>query len=210
MNTIVILMDTLRRDHLGCYRNSPVATPNMNRFAADSMVFENSYVSSYPCMPARQDLFTGQLSFLRRGWSPLEYDQPDLVTLLSQNGIRTALMTDHYHYWQYGSGNYHQSFQACEMIRGQENDNYKTGDEKKAVFPAEKGKVNPRWFRYYYNTSERKNEDDYFTAQVFNRSMEWLEHNYGQDDFFLMLDCFDPHEPFDPPIKYAEPYLPNG
>ena len=222
MNTIVILMDTLRRDHLGCFggigdngetKKSPVETPNIDRFAAEATCFDNSYISSYPCMPARQDLFTGQLSFLRRGWSPLEYDQPDLPTLLSQSGARTALMTDHYHYWQYGAGNYHQAFNACEFIRGQENDNYRTGDASQTEYPAPPEKLNDRWHRYWHNTSGRRNDDDYFTAQVFVRSMHWLEDNArrtGDGDFFLMLDCFDPHEPFDPPIEFARPYLPEG
>lgn len=213
MNTIVILMDTLRRDHLGCYGNSPVKTPNIDRFAADATLFEDSYISSYPCMPARQDFFTGQLSFLHRGWSPLEYDTPDLVTLLSESGTRTALVTDHYHYWQYGAGNYHQSFGACEFIRGQENDNYKTGDATETEYPAAPEKLNDRWHRYWRNTQGRRGDDDYFTAQVFSKSMEWIEDNADNCDdrgFFLMMDCFDPHEPFDPPIEFAEPYLPAG
>lgn len=210
MNTIVILADTLRRDHLGCYGTSPVRTPNLDRFAQNAVVFDNSFVSSYPCMPARQDLWTGQLSFLRRGWSPLEYDQPDLVTLLSQNGVQTALITDHYHYWQYGAGNYHLSFNACEMIRGQENDNYRTGDERRAVYPAAKDKLNARWPKYYFNTSDRRCEQDYFTAQVFERGIRWLSQNQGDQDSYLLLDCFDPHEPFDPPLEFAEPYLPEG
>jgi arylsulfatase A-like enzyme len=203
-------MDTFRRDHLGCYGSSPVNTKHIDRFASEATIFENSFISSYPCMPARCDLWTGQLSFLRRGWAPLEYDQPDLVTLLGQNGARTALFTDHYHYWQYGSGNYTQSFHAAELIRGQENDNYKTGNSTTVDYPASPEKLNARWERYFFNTEDRKADDDYFTAQIFNKAGAWLDKNKDQENFFLMMDFFDPHEPFDPPLHYAEKYLPEN
>lgn len=209
MNTIVVLADTLRRDHLGCYGNSPVKTPNMDRFAQRATVFDQSYVSSYPCMPARQDLWTGQLSFLKRGWAPLEYDEPDLVTLLKENGVRTALMTDHYHYWQYGAENYHVGFDACEMVRGQENDNFHTGDETTVQYPAPREKLNDRWTRYYFNTRDRRCDEDYFTAQVFRNAVQWLDDNRDGTDQYMLIDCFDPHEPFDPPLAYAKPYLPQ-
>lgn len=209
MNAIVILADTLRRDHLGVYGTSPVKTPNIDRFARQAMVFENCYISSYPCMPARQDLWTGQLSFLRRGWSPLEYDTPDFPTLLGESGVCTGLITDHYHYWQYGAGNYHQAFTTCEFIRGQENDNYRTGDPQDVSYPAEPRKLNPKWPRYYFNTAERKGTDDYFTAKVFSKAQDWLSSCQEGRPFTLVLDCFDPHEPFDPPIEFAEPYLPK-
>jgi len=210
VNTILILMDSMRRDHLGCYSLSRPDTPNIDRFSNTATVFERSYIGSYPCMPARHDLWTGQLNFLRRGWSPLEYDQPDLVTLLSQSGVRTSLITDHYHYWQYGSGNYFQSFNSVDLVRGQEKDNFKTGNNDKVEFPAKAEKLNPDWHRYYMNIKDNKSEDDYFTARVFNSSMRWLEENHDQGDFFMMIDCFDPHEPFDPPLEYARKFLPEG
>ena len=41
MNTIIVLMDSLRRDHLECYGCSPVDTPNIDRFSKDSTIFDN-------------------------------------------------------------------------------------------------------------------------------------------------------------------------
>ena len=63
MNTIFILIDSLRRDYLGCYGNTWVQTPNLDALAENSTVFENSYIGSYPCMPARRDIWTGCLEF---------------------------------------------------------------------------------------------------------------------------------------------------
>lgn len=209
MNVICILLDTLRRDHLGCYGNEWIKTPNLDRFAQNGARFDNVYIGSYPCMPARQDLWTGQLNFLRRGWSPLEYDQNDIVTLLNANNKTSMLITDHYHLWQYGSGNYHCGFSGFEFIRGQEMDNWITSPDIPIPYPASPDKLNKNWQKYVKNTAHFTREEDYFAGQVFQKSAEWVERNKNANDFFLMIDCFDPHEPFDPPKRYAEMYNPG-
>jgi arylsulfatase A-like enzyme len=209
MNVICILMDTLRRDHLGCYGNGKIETPHLDRFASNGAIFQNAYIGSYPCMPARQDLWTGKLNFLWRGWSPLEYDEDDVVSLLKDKKKTTMLITDHYHLWQYGAGNYHFGFDGMEIIRGQEVDNWITNPDIEISYPASQQKLNENWHRYAKNTAHFKNEKDYFAAQVFQKSMDWVEQNKNLKDFFLMIDCFDPHEPFDPPPGYVEKYNPG-
>ncbi|WP_281282497.1 sulfatase [Paenibacillus piri] len=204
-----MLVDTLRRDHLGCYGNSTIDTPNLDRFAENSALFNNAYIGSYPCMPARQDLWTGQLNFLWRGWSPLEHDRSDMITLLTEHKKNTMLITDHYHLWQYGSGNYHFSFNGLEMIRGQEMDNWITSPDIPVEYPADREKLNRNWPQYVRNTAHFRKEEDYFAAQVFQKSIDWIDQNKNLSDFFLMIDCFDPHEPFDPPPGYAEKYNPG-
>jgi arylsulfatase A-like enzyme len=209
MNVVCILLDTLRRDHLSCYGNANIHTPNLDRFARSGAIFENSYIGSYPCMPARQDLWTGRLNFLWRGWSALEYDQDDMVTAMSRNGKTTMLVTDHYHLWQYGSGNYHGSFSGFELIRGQENDNWITNPDISIEYPASPDKLNAYWPRYVRNTAQFRQEEDFFAGQVFRKSIEWVEQNKNLNDFFLMIDCFDPHEPFDAPKEFVEMYDPG-
>ena len=92
MNVITILCDTLRRNHVGAYtggaaldqywsREAPawsVPTLNMDRLAARGIVFDNAYIGSTPCMPARRDIYTGRLELLERGWGPLEEKARDL------------------------------------------------------------------------------------------------------------------------------------
>ena len=157
-------------------------------------------------MPARQDLWTGRLNFLWRGWSPLEWAEDDLVSTLQRNGKPSMLITDHYHLWSYGSGNYHMSFSGMELIRGQERDNWRTDPNVPIRWPAQPSKLNHMWERYARNTAHRTNEEDYFPAQVFEHAAQWIENNHTLPDFFLLIDCFDPHEPFDPPPEYAELY----
>ena len=87
------------------------------------VTFENAYLGSYPCMPARRDIWTGRYEFPWRGWGPLEYDDLDFIGLISDEHT-TMLITDHYHLFEHGSGNYHFHFDGWEFIRGQENDKY--------------------------------------------------------------------------------------
>lgn len=209
MNVVCILLDTLRRDHVGCYGNPAIHTPNLDRFAANGAMFQNAYLGSYPCMPARQDLWTGRLNFLWRGWSPLEVDEEDLITTINRSGKTSMLVTDHYHLWQNGAGNYHNHFSGMEWIRGQEMDNWRTDRTAAVDYPASPEKLNANWERYARNTSSFQSEEDYFAAKVFRKSMDWIERNKDDQDFFLMIDCFDPHEPFDPPPSYIERYAPN-
>lgn len=93
MNVITIVCDTLRRDHCGPYHGGRplsvvtgdgqpdwvVPTPNMDRLARRGTVFENAWSGSFPCMPARRDLYTGRFEFPFRGWGPLEDDDLDLL-----------------------------------------------------------------------------------------------------------------------------------
>lgn len=49
-------------------------------------------------------------------------------------------------------------------------------------------------------------EEDYPSPKTFQSACDWLDDNKGKDDFFLMVEAFDPHEPFDVVDKYMEMY----
>src|SRR5690606_37896819 len=97
MNVIVILCDTSRRDHCtpsnqGRHLNdcgSPEApswvvnTPNLERLARRGTTFDQAYIGSSPCMPARRDIYTGRFELIERGWGPLEDTDLDLPSQIS-------------------------------------------------------------------------------------------------------------------------------
>ena len=60
--------------------------------------------------------------------------------------------------------------------------------------------------QYLANTSHRKTDEDWFAPRVFASAGEYLEHIEEAQPFFLLVDCFDPHEPWDPPRKYVDLY----
>ena len=234
MNVIVILCDTLRRDHVGAYslgrplnecwsREAPpwtVPTPNMDRLAARGTVFDNCYVGSTPCMPARRDIFTGRYEFLERGWGPMEEDDQDLPRLVSgppnqsvewtvEQGYKVSyLITDHFHLWEQGSGNYHMGYTGFNFVRGCEADAWYTAPVDFYCPEGDRmGKNERHWRNVHY---VRQSEGDYFCAQVLQKASDWLERNHTHQDFYLHLDIFDPHEPWDPPPDILEMFDPKG
>ena len=60
--------------------------------------------------------------------------------------------------------------------------------------------------QYQWNRTQWPNEEDYPSPKTFQSACDWLENNKGKNDFFLMVEAFDPHEPFDVPQKYMDMY----
>ena len=59
------------------------------------------------------------------------------------------------------------------------------------------------------NNSQRLDEAGYFPARLFGEAARWVTDNRDADPFFLVIDSFDPHEPWDPPVWYRELYDPD-
>jgi len=205
MNVICILMDSLNRHFLPLYGNDWVQTPNMERLAQRSATFTNNFIGSMPCMPTRRDLWTGCVEFLWRPWGSLEpYDNP-LPRVCKQNDITTMLVSDHYHLWEDGGENYHTDFDGWEFIRGHENDPWATepGPRPEPVLD----NLSPRYQR---NMARFRKEEDWLSPRTLKETADWLELNHNAHDrFFLMVDEFDPHEPFHVPPPYDTMYDPD-
>ncbi|EKI4590742.1 sulfatase-like hydrolase/transferase, partial [Salmonella enterica] len=99
MKAVMLMFDTLTRNHLAPYGGDAI-TPNFTRLAQESAQFDNFYVGSMPCMPARRELHTGRYNFLHRSWGPLEPFDFSAMQALRQHGVHTHMVTDHKHYWR--------------------------------------------------------------------------------------------------------------
>ena len=210
MNIIVIMLDSLRQDHLGCYGNEWIETPNIDALAQESILFENAYPEGLPTIPVRTELFTGQCTLPFRPWQPLTKEDITAAELLGAYGYISALVTDTYHLFKPGM-NLHRGFDVFRWIRGQEADAYRSGpadrDLKDYTKPAMRGSRTERMLiQYLKNTTGRRNEHDYFPAQLISKAIEWIRDNTHQSRFFLWIDSFDPHEPWDPPPPYDTKY----
>ena len=60
--------------------------------------------------------------------------------------------------------------------------------------------------QYQKNRQLWPREEDMPRPKTFQSACDWIEDNKGHDDFFLMVEAFDPHEPFDVPDEYMEMY----
>jgi len=204
MNIIQIVSDTFRWDYLGCYGNSWIHTEHLDRFAKDSVIFDKAYIASFPTIPHRHDLFTGRYTFIYSTWAPLPRDEVIISQTLRQAGYVTMLIVDTPHMIR-DAHYFDRGFDAWWWIRGQEHDRYMTNPPKD---PEERQKALGR--QYLQNVSLRRFEEDYFVAQTMTSAIKWLEMNYDQHEkFFLHIDTFDPHEPWDPPKWYADMYDPE-
>lgn len=184
MNIIVVVSDTLRRDHLPCYGADSVIAPNIKAFAERAILFDNCYAASFPTVPTRADLLTGRYTFTYLKWQPLPHSERTLAEVLGEAGYLTCGIVDTPFLLRNGYG-YDRGFKDFYWIRGQR-------------YGLENDDVN----------RQRVLEKDYCAPRTFATAMEWLEWHH-EDKFFLYVDTWDPHEPWDPPAYYVKPYYPE-
>lgn len=211
MKAVMLMFDTLTRNHLAPYGGDAI-TPNFTRLAQESAQFDNFYVGSMPCMPARRELHTGRYNFLHRSWGPLEPFDFSAMQALRQHGVHTHMVTDHKHYWRDGGATYHTRYSTFEFIRGQEGDCWKgqvekpvirwQGNEDEETLRRRAGRMT----QDLINRAAMPTQQEHFTHRTISAGMEFLQNNCEQDNWFLQIECFDPHEPFFVPEKYLTQY----
>lgn len=207
MKAIMLMFDSLNRRCLPPYGCAWVHAPNFARLAERAVTFDNAYIASMPCMPARRDLMTGRYNFLHRSWGPLEPFDDALPELLRAAGVYTHLITDHQHYWEDGGATYHNRYSSYEFVRGQEGDRWK-GQVRDPEAPAMLGKTLqfPLVRQDWVNRSYIRAEADFPQAQTFANGLEFIRANAHEDRWFLQLETFDPHEPFHAPRRFRDRY----
>ena len=215
-NVVVVLLDSLNRHHLGCYGGTEFTTPNLDRFATGATRFTRHVTGSLPCMPARHDILVGALDFLWRCWGSIELWERSIVADIAEAGVASALITDHPHLFETGGENYHVDFSAWDYTRGHEGDPWRIHADPSWVgapaLPARDG----GWFwreafgaelparAYDRSRTFFRSEVDFPGPATMAAAADWLRAAPTHlDRWFLFIDEFDPHEPFDTP----EPWL---
>lgn len=107
-NVILIVIDTLRADHLGCYGYDRATSPHLDAFAADSLVCEQHIAPAIPTHPAFATLGSGQYPITHGivghgGNVPLRNSVPWLPALLQKSGYTTCAI-DNLAPWHHGFG----------------------------------------------------------------------------------------------------------
>ena len=214
MKVIIVFYDSLNKHYLPSYGNERTHAPNFQRLSERSVTFDNSFVGSMPCMPARRELHTGRYNFLHREWGPLEPFDDSMPEILKDAGIYTHLISDHLHYWEDGGSTYHNRYSSWEIVRGQEGDHWKghVGDpEIPAVVrvpspQGEKTGTSSLWRYDWVNRAYMKCEEDQPQTRVFDLGCEFIQKNAKEDNWLLHIETFDPHEPFMVSDKYLNKY----
>jgi len=211
------MLDSLRKDHVGCYGNDWIKTPAIDRLARDGVLFTRAFPEALPTLPVRRALYTGMRTFPNRnyvprkgdnvkipGWEPIPENQVTLSEILRREGYLTAMFSSTYHMFK-PSMNFHRGFDSWEWIRGQESDRYKpplNGEvENLKNLPCDLayGCVGHSLKWCLANMQGWEGEADWFPPKTFGAATDWLEENRDVEKFLLVVDEFDPHEPWNAP-----------
>jgi arylsulfatase A-like enzyme len=224
MNVILVILDSLRKDHVGAYGNDRIRTPNLDALANESLRFTRAYPESLPTLPARRAIHTGLRTwpfrnweppegetFMPAGWQRIPEEQTTLSEILLEEDFNTVLFSDTQHLFK-ASMNFQRGFKVYDWIRGQERDRYRPTlrvpqeQVEKKVVPGNSRSMVDKVRQYLANTANRETEEDWFAPRMFTMASEFLRLADSGQPFFLVVDCFDPHEPWDPPQEYISLY----
>ncbi len=177
-NVVVITIDTLRADHLGCYGYKQIRTPNIDALAADSARFERAYTPVPVTLPSHTAIFTGTYPTLSGmhdfSGNKLNATQPTLATILKQQGYVTGAVVgsavlDSRFGLNRGFDFYYDHFDFSRLQEANLEEMERPGN---------------------------------VVADV---ALDWLSKNHG-GKFFLWMHLYDPHYPYRPPAPYGEEY----
>jgi len=181
-NVILVTMDTTRADHLGCYGNPNVRTPNLDALARRGVLFEQAAAASPLTLPAHCTILTGMYPTYHgvrvNGNTALNDEQTTLAEVLSAQGYQTgafigAFVLDGRWGLKQGFGHYDDQFDLKK---------YKHIDLGAIQRPGN---------------------------LVMDAALSWLESRKN-DPFFAWIHLYDPHTPYEPPEPFRSEYGGRG
>ena len=126
-NILLFTADDLHAESLGAYGGRPVdLTPNLDAFAAESLVFNKAHVNVSICAPCRAVIATGRYSHRSgaMGFMPAREDVPDIVTTLKAAGYHTGILGKVAHSTPKKSMKWDYSFDQKDLGNGRNPDIY--------------------------------------------------------------------------------------
>ncbi|MBW2052991.1 MAG: sulfatase [Deltaproteobacteria bacterium] len=218
-NAVMIVLDSLQFNYLGCYGNDWIKTPNIDRLATEGVLFENAYTEGSPTIPTRRAMLTGRYTLPFKGWGPLDSDDTTVADIAMANQCRSALYFDTapMHMYKYG---YQRGFDEVVFLRGQELDlQFYNNDPIIHVNPEDYIKIVEKKDETEQDKIERlvnateltgflrhrqywRTDEDQMVAQLTKCAMQYFDRYDPNKPFLFWFDSFDPHEPWDPPSVY--------
>lgn len=204
-NVLFIAVDDLRVE-LGCYGSPQVKSPNIDRLAARSTVFERAYCQQTVCNPSRASLLTGMRPDTLRVWDlPTHFrvHKPDAVTLpqvFKANGYQAQCVGKIFHNWRQDEWQGDEASWSVPSVLHYANH----GHDKAQV----EGEVPPNHASGRGGLECRDVPDNaYYDGRVAEAAIEAMRaiHQKGTP-FFLAVGFWKPHTPFNAPKKYWDLY----
>ena len=181
-NVILITIDTLRADRLGCYGHKGIETPNLDGLAADGIRFAQAVAEVPITLPSHCSILTGTYPLFHgvrdNSGYRLTEAQVTLAEVLKANGYRTGAFIGAY-------------VLAAHTGLNRGFDAYVADFE-----PAEGVSTDLRF-------EERR------AADVIASSLSWIKRVPARQSFFAWIHLFDPHAPYAPPAPFSARYARN-
>ena len=227
MNVVVVVMDSLRADHV---YGSRARTASWDKVARQGVRFVNAYPEGMPTIPARRAIMSGRRTYPFRGWRPRWDDLPPQpgwepvgsdgemwTAALRSAGWTTGYVTDNPHLLMPVHKRFRQKFDRFELVPGQvpvrRRPRRRPGSKVTSHYlpRALRGTTSERRMANYLALNPRdRPEEDYNAAKVFRDGMGWIEWARARQPFALVIDSFDAHEPWDAPRRLIDLYGPAG
>ncbi|MFN4227005.1 MAG: sulfatase [Candidatus Ratteibacteria bacterium] len=219
---IIFMPDQLRSDCIGAYGNKIIKTPNIDKIAKEGVVFKNAYTVSPLCMPARASFVSGLYPHQHTIWQnrgSLPAEDETFFHHLQKNGWFIAYIGKS-HFYEHK--NFHMKIMEDYMKkRGIDYVHETTGphatvktDSYMTDYLKEKGLL--EIFREDYRKRDKFStrpsplpEEDYLDSYVGKKACEFLKEYSFDKPLCLFVGFPSPHEPWDPPGRFAKMYLPE-
>jgi arylsulfatase A-like enzyme len=228
-NIVLIVIDTLRPDHLGCYGNERVRTPNIDALARESLRFTRAFPEAMPTVPARRSILTGRRVYpfrgwepwqglaKRAGWTPIMPGTPTLPTLLRERGYWTAYVSDNpflTHAEVFAP--FRDTLDRYARVMGQRGvvqpaDSVPRSEAVRRLPPVMRTEAGIGQVRQYLaNNGAGRVDEEQAVARVFGEAERLLGEAARRKPFLMVVDSFDPHEFWAPLREDLELYADAG
>jgi arylsulfatase A-like enzyme len=222
---LVIVLDSLRHDYVGAYGNTWIRTPAIDALAAQSLRFTRAFPEAMPTVPARRSLMMGRRVYPWHDWRPtrnlpgspgwtgLSADTTTWLKTLRRHGYWTSYVTDNpflafspeWAGFRHTLSRFHRIGGRVGALRPA-----KAVSEREVLRWLPRGMRSERYLRgmrqHLANVAGARDERDSGAARVFERGIANLLEAMRHRPFALVVDSFDPHEPWTPPQKYLDLY----
>jgi arylsulfatase A-like enzyme len=222
MNVVVVVMDSLRADHVFGSRARTAAWDKLGR---QGVRFLNAHPEAMPTIPARRSIMSGRRVYPFRGWHPFPNLPPQpgwepvgidgemWTVTLGKSGWTTGYVTDNPHILEPVHKRFRSKFDRVELIEGQVPGRHRGKARVSRVeldhhLPKSlRGtRAEPRMKAYLAWNRPGRDEEDYNAAKVFRNGIDWIEWARTRQPFALVVDSFDAHEPWDAPRRLIDMY----
>jgi len=191
-NVLLITLDTTRADHLGCYGYERDTSPNLDRLAAEALLYERAFSTTSWTLPAHASLFTGKFTSSHGA----RYDPGGPLRLTS--GITGPAEWNDYRARGLSPGE--TTLAGTLRAAGYATAGVVAGPWMKRVFGLDAG------FEHY-DDDQVHTLSGRLASEVTNAALGWLARLDGERPFFLFLNYYDAHSPFEAPEPFKYHFL---